>query len=108
MVAKDGARVVGVCLFVERETCNQLQSIYVLPEYQGKGIGALFWKKCLAFLDPAKETIVQVATYNKKAIDFYSRLGFIDTGKRFTEERHRMPISKALIPEMEMVLTDIK
>lgn len=65
----------------------------------------MFWEKCLSFLDKNKETIVQVATYNEKAISFYKKLGFVDTGKRFTEERFVMPISGSKIPEMEMVLS---
>ncbi|MCC6520703.1 GNAT family N-acetyltransferase [Candidatus Nomurabacteria bacterium] len=103
IVAKDGDKVVGVCRIVNRETCNQLQAIYVLSEYQRHGVGNMFWDKGQEFFDKSKDTIVQVATYNKKAISFYEKLGFVDTGKRFTEERHKMPISGALIPEMEMI-----
>lgn len=104
LVAKHEEKVVGVCRIVNRETYNQLQAIYVIPEYQRYGIGKMFWNKGQEFFDKSKDTIVQVATYNKKAISFYEKLGFVDTGKRFTEERHKMPISGALIPEMEMVL----
>ncbi len=104
LVAKDGEEVVGVCRMIQRETVNQLQAIYVLPEYQGQGVGSMLWKECLGFADPLKETIVQLATYNEKAKVFYSKRGFVDTGKRLTEERHRMPVSGVLIPEMEMVL----
>lgn len=101
-VAKHGDRVVGVSGATIREGHNQLQSIYVLPEYQGNGIGKMFWGELLKFFDPSKKIIVHVATYNTKAIAFYTKLGFADTGKRFTEERHRMPISGSLVPEMEM------
>lgn len=104
LVAKDGEKVIGVCRIVNRETYNQLQAIYILSEYQRHGVGKMFWDKGREFFDKSKDTIVQVATYNKKAISFYEKLGFVDTGKRFTEERHKMPISGALIPEMEMVL----
>ncbi len=104
LVAKDGVIVVGVCRIVIREKCNQLQAIYILPEYQRKGIGTMLWNEIKKFFDPTKDTLVQVATYNTTAINFYQKLGFVDTGKRFTEERHRMPISGVLIPEMEMKL----
>ena len=57
----------------------------------------------VTYFDKEKDIIVQVATYNNKAISFYESLGFIDTGKRFTEERHRMPVTKIMIPEMEMI-----
>lgn len=103
LVAKDGDTTVGVCRAFIRERVNQLQAIYILPKYQRQGIGTMLWRETLKFFDPQKDTVVQVATYNTQAIDFYKKLGFVDTGKRFAEERHRMPVSGVLIPEMEMV-----
>lgn len=96
-------QIVGLARIIIREEYNQLQAIYVLPEYQGKGIGFKLWNEALRFFDEKKDTVVHVATYNTNAISFYTSLGFTDTGKRFSEERHRMPISKVLIPEMEML-----
>lgn len=104
LVAKDGEKVVGACRFMIEENHNQIRTFYVLPEYQGKGIGTMLWEKGYPFFDSNKDTIVHVATYNEQAIGFYKKLGFVDTSKRFTEERHRMPLSKVLIPEMEMIL----
>ena len=102
-IAKDGNRIVGVCRVLRRPDKNQLQAIYVLPEYQEQGIGKKFWAKAQDFFDNEKDTIVQVATYNTNAIEFYKKLGFEDTGKRFEEERHRMK-SGSIIPEMEMAI----
>lgn len=102
LVAKIDGLVVGVCGVNVRKGYNQLQTIYVLPDYFDKGVGRALWEAQKDFFDPSKPTIVQVATYNSRAISFYERLGFKDTGRRLTEERLRMPISKVLIPEMEM------
>lgn len=102
LVAKDDEKIVGVCRLVKFEDKNQLKTIYVLPEYQGKGIGTLLWQEILKFSDPEKDIFVEVATYNAQAIGFYSKLGFQDTGRRFTEERFRFK-GGATIPEMEMV-----
>ncbi len=104
LIAKDGDLVIGMIRFIKKEKFNQLQAIYILPEYQGKGIGTMFWSRAKVFLDKNKDTIVQLATYNKQAENFYKKLGFVDTGKRFSDESTRMPISGAIIPEMEMVL----
>jgi len=101
-VAKEGDRVVGVCYVVVHLEKNQLQSIYVLPGYQGKGVGAALWHEAQKNLDASKDTIVQVATYNTSAIQFYERLGFVDTGKRWSDESFRMK-SGAVIPELEMM-----
>ena len=108
LIAKEGPNVVGVCKFVKREKFNQLQAIYVLPKYQGKGIGFMFWEKAQEFIGDSKDIIVQVAAYNKQAISFYKKLGFIDTGKRFTDEKLKMPISGVVMPEMEMIIKNVK
>ncbi len=103
IIAKDGDKVVGSCRMMRLEGFNKLSTIYVLPEYQSKGIGRKLWKAVIPFIDTQKDIIVQVATYNKKAISFYEKLGFIDTGKRFSDEKFRMK-SGALLPEMEMII----
>ena len=103
LVAKINNQVVGSSTVVIREEYNQLQSIYVLPEFQGNGIGKAFWNEHKKFLDPEKDTIVHVAVYNTNAIRFYESLGFVDTGKRFSEERFKMK-SGSMIPEIELIL----
>lgn len=103
LVALDGARVVGLCRVEKSESENRLGAIYILPEYQGKGIGSSLWAEVKKFFDPEKNIYVGVATYNQKAIRFYSKLGFLDTGKRYTQERLRMK-SGAIVPEMDMVI----
>jgi ribosomal protein S18 acetylase RimI-like enzyme len=100
--AKDGDTVVGLCRVVRSETENRLQAIYVLPEYQGRGIGTLLWNEAQKYLDKDKDIVVAVAEYNQNAIDFYTRLGFEDTGKRWKDEKFTMK-SGVQIPEMEMV-----
>jgi len=103
ILAKEGEKVVGVCRAIKHADKNQIQAIYVLPEYQGRGVGSLLWEEAQKSFDPDKDTIVQVATYNIKAIGFYEKLGFEDTGKRWKDEKFKMK-SGAMIPEMEMVI----
>ena len=101
LVAREEGIMVGACGVGIKEEYNQLQAIYVLPEHQRKGVGRMFWDEILPLFDPEKKVIVRVATYNEKAIVFYTKLGFVDTGKRF-ESEYKMPISGVCIPEMEM------
>ncbi|MDO8510392.1 MAG: GNAT family N-acetyltransferase [bacterium] len=103
-VARDRGSVTGVCHAIVHNDRNELQAIYVLPEYQGKGIGKMLWERALNFFDPRKDIYVKVAVYNQKAIGFYKRFGFQETGKTFSDERFRMK-SGALIPELELVFS---
>ncbi len=100
-VAEYKTKTIGVCRVIKRKDFNQLQAIYVLPEYQNQGIGKKLWDVTLDFFNDYKDIVVHVVTYNKQAISFYQKLGFKDTGKRFTEERHK--IRNVYLPEMEMV-----
>jgi len=102
LVAKENGNVVGVCRVIRRDDKDVMEAIYVLPEYQHLGIGRAIWRELEKLLDPNRKIIVQVATYNKDAIEFYKRCGFSDTGKRWEEKRFRLR-SGAAIPAMEML-----
>ena len=102
-VAKENGRVIGFCKTGLLEGNNEIQAIYVLPEYQGKGIGKILWNEAQKSLNPQKNTVVHVATYNENAIAFYKKLGFGDTGKRWEDEKFRMKRNGAAIPEMEVI-----
>ena len=54
-VAKDGERVVGLCRVVKKVDRNQLLAIYVLPEYQSRGIGSKLWEECKKIFDSSKD-----------------------------------------------------
>jgi ribosomal protein S18 acetylase RimI-like enzyme len=102
-VAKIGDKVVGLCNIIVDLKKNQLKAIYVLPEYQGKGIGKMLWTKSRTYFNKNNKTIVHVAEYNENAIKFYERLGFVKTGKKFIDKKFKMR-NGATIPEVEMVL----
>lgn len=106
-VAKEINKVVGICRAIVMEEKNQLQAIYILPEYQGKGIGTMLWNSAQKFFDLSKDVFVELAVYNKQAEEFYKKLGFVDTGKRIKNEKFTMK-SGAMILEMEMVLRAVK
>lgn len=103
LVAREGAKVVGLCRVVVHDDRNEQAAFYLLPEYQRKGIGTRLWHEAQKYTDPSKPSYVHVVAYNTPAIEFYKSLGYVDTGKRFTDERTRMK-NGAQMPEMEMVL----
>lgn len=59
LVAEDAdtGQIVGTLTVGKPEEYNKLKSIYILPEYQGQGIGRMFWVKTLEFFDHSKDTI---------------------------------------------------
>lgn len=103
LVAKANGKTIGFCICTKSETQNQLNAIYVLPEYQGSGIGRRFWEEAIKFFDSEKDIVVEVADYNIPAISFYQSLGFVDSGKRMKDERFILK-SGVVIPEMEMTI----
>ena len=63
----------------------KVNQLYILPEYQGKGIGSA----CMArILDDAslrqKPVVLQVLKVNTRGIAFYQKLGFIIVGETTT------------------------
>jgi ribosomal protein S18 acetylase RimI-like enzyme len=103
LVAEKDGKIVGTARMMLRDGFNQLQTIYVLPDYQGQGIGQMLWDEVKKFAKPEGKTVVHVAVYNDKAISFYKKQGFVETGKTFTEERLKLP-SGAMFIETELVL----
>ena len=104
--AKDGDKIVGVCRLMKKEGGQELGAIYVLPEYQHKGIGTMFWNEALKFFDKDKDIIVKLAVYNNNAMEFYKHLGFKNTGV-FIKDAHKFE-SGSSIPEEEMVYSHNK
>lgn len=103
LVAKENDQIVALITVIRNDQSNQLKSLYVLPEYQGRGLGTRLWNEAKKFIDLQKDTLVNVATYNHKTIDFYSKLGFVETGKRWVDSKWNDRCG-ADLPEMEMVL----
>lgn len=103
IVAEVDGRIVGLCRADKKDGQNRLRAIYVLPEYQKRGIGQLLWGEAKKFFGVERDVFVSVATYNKNAIGFYEKLGFKDTGWRFSLGKFKMK-SGNNIPQMKMVL----
>ncbi len=103
LVAKQGDLVVGVATMIKNTENNQLLTLYVLPRFQGQGIGAKLWKELEKFYDPDKNTILEVVVYSQKAISFYKKLGFVETGMRSGKGSWRIKKGELNIPEMEMI-----
>jgi ribosomal protein S18 acetylase RimI-like enzyme len=100
-VAKVNGKVVGHFVFIVGEKEDQLESIYVSPEFQGKGVGSQFWNEIKNLTTKGKIIKVNVISYNQNAISFYEKLGFVKV-KDLGNVGAEMPISKIRLPEIEM------
>ena len=81
-IAKDGERVVGFAAAgkargVDGETAEgEVYAIYVLEEYQKRGVGYALMRHSLSVLAGCRRIYVWVLKENQKAISFYERVGF--------------------------------
>lgn len=104
-VAKHEGKVIGFCHVSKNENRNQIEGIYILPEFQGAGLGKKFWISALDFFDTNKDIRVMVTPYNTQAIEFYKSLGFELTGKQDYEgDGERMKSGSILPFPVEMLI----
>ena len=78
-VAKDGERVVGFVGYGEargEEVAGEVYALYVLEEYQRRGIGYALMQRALDELAGCRVIRLWAFAENKKALRFYERVGF--------------------------------
>ena len=95
LIILDGDKIIGNCLVVEVATWGYnhvpwIFDINILPSYQGKGIGRLFFKHIINVLTDMEYQIMGLAvTADNFAQRLYTKLGFkvFDTFYEFTKEK---------------------
>jgi ribosomal protein S18 acetylase RimI-like enzyme len=101
-VADSGTGVVGMCLARKEGEVRHIQALYVLPDFQGQGIGRRLLQRALEWLGADRPVTLSVATYNSRAIAFYERLGFAPSGNPSPLPPPPLP-SGVVIPDIEMI-----
>ncbi len=102
-VAECDGEVVAFCSSSYEEENGRVNAIYVLPEYQRDGIGGKLMSEALNWLSGAKVVFINVVEYNLKAVAFYKKHGFSETGKRGCfDDAASLPSGKEMI-EIELV-----
>ncbi len=84
LVAKDGERVVGFAGYGPargEEGMGEVFALYVLEEYQHRGIGYALIRQALSLLGDCRAVCLWVLKDNAKAIRFYERIGFRPDGR---------------------------
>ncbi len=94
-------KIVGYSFAKKTDNKNSILSLYVLPQYHTQGIGKALMEKMMKWVDKTKPTVLEVAKYNTKAIDFYKSFGFQENGDIHNDEEARR--TDIEIPEIEMI-----
>jgi ribosomal protein S18 acetylase RimI-like enzyme len=102
MVAKLDGKIIGYSKFIKFQNNDQLEIIYVLPEYQGKGVGRKFWDEMQKYMTTGKKVIVDVVDGNLPAISWYESLGFVKNGKSPDGPKYKLPVSGTELNEIEL------
>lgn len=76
-VAEVAGEVVGVCEIGTHHDEPTIWKLYVLPEWQGKGVGSLLMQHAMEAIGPNHQRIViEHMAGNERAARFYARHGF--------------------------------
>ena len=99
LVAEEGEEVLGFADFRLRSTTEaELAAIYVLPEMQGRRIGARLLEAGIGRFPPGIRFVLRVEQDNAQAQRFYEAHGFRRTGE------HAEEFYGYVIHEVEMIL----
>ena len=101
-VARSNDQVVGFVAPRYEDQKRWIDQAYILPEFQGKGIGVKLMKQALVSLGNDEDIYLHVVSYNQNAISFYEPFGFKKTDATIEDEEGRPSYLKKL-PEIEMV-----
>ncbi len=99
LVAATGEVILGFADFRRlSETTVELAAIYLLPEIQGRGIGARLLQAGIARFPPPTSFMLRVERDNAQAQRFYEAHGFRRTGE------HAEEFYRHVVHEVEMIL----
>jgi N-acetylglutamate synthase-like GNAT family acetyltransferase len=101
LVAKDNEKVVGIIRVKIFADHIRVRTMYVHPEYMGKGVGTSLWNEMQKLL-PIDMPVIAYPTEHTKSIDWYKKMGFAETGEKTVGEEV-MP-SGAKMTGIKMVL----
>ena len=84
-IARDGAVVAGVITARKQDDAIVVGRLYVLPQYQRRGIGRQLLESSYGAFRGAQRVRLTVEAENRKGVSFYAKQGFRETA-RISEE----------------------
>lgn len=100
LVVEHDNNVVGYCNLLKNNGVGQIYTMYIDPNFIGKGAGGMLMRASLDWLKDCPTKIVEVISYNSNAIGFYEYYGFQRNSVSFALE-----FEKIEIPVIQMELT---
>ena len=100
-VVKIDEKIVGFSAVLKTENENKLEAIFILPKYQGQGIGSKLLETTLNWLGNSKKITTDVVSYNERAKNLYKKFGFEET-EETVDDVLTLPNGK-IIPKILMV-----
>jgi len=84
---------VGIMAIVKEPDCVNINQIFILPKYQGKGIGTACVRQVVDDAATTKLSVkLQALKVNNRAIAFFQKLGFKKIGESGTHVRMERPL----------------
>lgn len=90
LIAVDGSSVVGYCCVIVRSDGAQIRHMSVAESMRGRGVGQEMARK---LIERAKQSGASVIWLNARfnALEFWHKIGFVDTGGFFNSEETSLP-----------------
>lgn len=101
LVAKDDEKVVGFIRVKIFPDHIRVRTMYVHPEYMGKGIGTSLWNEMQKLLSKDR-LVIAYPTEHTKSVDWYKKMGFVETGEKLVSEE--VMASGARMTGIKMIL----
>jgi len=101
---KEG-NIIGFCQVTKKgrqEDQKEIEAMYIVSEFKSKGLGRKLMDCALDWLGSDGDIALEVVSYNKNAIDFYKKFGFVETNWPVGDKRTKLPSGKK-IPRIVMV-----
>lgn len=100
-VVLDKEKAVGFAIFARLGSEAELYDIAVLPEYRGSGAAFVLWESAVSDIgDSASTVYLEVRASNSRAIGFYKKLGFTETGVR--KSYYKNPTEDAILMSLNL------
>lgn len=104
-VATENNNIIGFIYGHKGNPYHYLESLYVDPDHQHKGVGTGLFQDLLIWLGNDAEIELSVVSYNSKAIAFYKKMGFVVEGPIATQFG-KLPLGKTML-ELQMIRKNI-